>query len=140
MAGGAVLIAVAAWGAWTLATSKGARPSVSVPQPAAETTHLKAADPSPPKTQAAPDPTNEVRSVLAAAAVSATNGRYAEAMGALGRAHRLLGESNVTGSARAASGKRIDSLTTAIERACSSERAMHLKRGESPPPCPVRSW
>jgi len=136
VAGGAVLVAAVAWGAWTMANSRSAATVAPPSSPAPETTKVSSPDPARTKAPAPADPAVEVRPILAEATSALTNGRYSEAMASLGRAHRMLGD----GSAQAASARRVDSLAAVVAKACSSERAMHVKRGENPPPCPPRSW
>lgn len=144
MVGGLVLAAVVAWGAWSVAGPKGASQASPPPRPAADsaaTSARKAAGAeTPARSAASTDPATEVRTILASAEQAANNGRYAEAMRSLGRAHTLLADPRLTGDARTRGATRLDSLAMLVESACPTERAMQVRRGESPPACPSRSW
>lgn len=135
--GGLILAAAIGWGAYWLAGSKGAPETPPVHTTAAESTMTS---PATSTLTASTDPVTEMGTMLASAAEAANHGRYAEAMRSLDGAHTLIADPRVTGDARTRGATLLDSLAKLVEGACPAERAMQVKRGETPPACRVRSW
>lgn len=91
-------------------------------------------------TAPAPDGVADAQRLSVVVAATTDSGHWSDAMAALGRSRALLEELGVAREARLAGRRRADSLAAVIEQACPSVRAMLLKRGETPPACPVRPW